>query len=372
MLNALTLLFLCQLAGEVIVQALGITFPGPVLGMGLLFGGPRSLLGRSGAALDAVADTILRSLSLLFVPAAVGVMQQAGLIAANWLAIFAALAVSTVADAGGHGLHLPRRRPPRRRAGPMSDAGLYRIWVYLADTPLLWLTATLAAFAVGDWVSARLRRHPLANPVVIVGGPADRAARPPPAPATAPTSRGRSSCTSCSARPRWRSACRSGATAPRSAATSCRCAPPSSPARSPRSPRRSSSPGRSARPREILASLAAKSVTAPIAMALTESIGGIPALAAVLVVLTGILGSVIVTPLMNALRITDYAARGFAVGVASHGIGTARAFQVSEEAGHLRRHRHGPERRADRARLPRAAAALLTPAPALTHAGAAA
>ena len=68
-------------------------------------------------------------------------------------------------------------------------------------------------------------------------------------------------------------------------------------------------------------------------MALTESIGGIPALAAVLVVLTGILGSVIVTPLMNALRIRDYAARGFAVGVASHGIGTARAFQVSEEAG---------------------------------------
>ena len=68
-------------------------------------------------------------------------------------------------------------------------------------------------------------------------------------------------------------------------------------------------------------------------MALAETIGGIPALAAVLVVLTGILGSVIVTPLMNALGITDFAARGFAVGVASHGIGTARAFQVSEEAG---------------------------------------
>jgi putative effector of murein hydrolase len=42
---------------------------------------------------------------------------------------------------------------------------------------------------------------------------------------------------------------------------------------------------------------------------------------------------VIVTPLMNALKIRDFAARGFAVGVASHGIGTARAFQVSEEAG---------------------------------------
>ena len=86
-------------------------------------------------------------------------------------------------------------------------------------------------------------------------------------------------------------------------------------------------------PSEILASLAAKSVTAPIAMALSEGIGGIPALAAVLVVLSGILGSVIVTPLLNALGIRDFAARGFAVGVASHGIGTARAFQVSEEAG---------------------------------------
>jgi putative effector of murein hydrolase len=86
-------------------------------------------------------------------------------------------------------------------------------------------------------------------------------------------------------------------------------------------------------PGPVLGSLAAKSVTAPIAMALSEGIGGIPALAAVLVVITGIFGSVIVTPLMNALGIRDFAARGFAVGVASHGIGTARAFHVSEEAG---------------------------------------
>ena len=86
-------------------------------------------------------------------------------------------------------------------------------------------------------------------------------------------------------------------------------------------------------PMPIVATLATKSVTAPIAMALSSTLGGIPPLAAVLVVLTGIFGAVIVTPLMNALRITDYAARGFAVGIASHGIGTARAFQVSEEAG---------------------------------------
>ncbi len=86
-------------------------------------------------------------------------------------------------------------------------------------------------------------------------------------------------------------------------------------------------------PADVLASLAPKSATAPIAMELSKSLGGIPALTAVLVVLTGIIGAVVVTPLMNALKITNFAARGFAVGVASHGIGTARAFQVSEIAG---------------------------------------
>ena len=49
--------------------------------------------------------------------------------------------------------------------------------------------------------------------------------------------------------------------------------------------------------------------------------------------MTGVFGAVIVTPLMNALRIRDYAARGFAAGLAAHGIGTARAFQVDPLAG---------------------------------------
>jgi putative effector of murein hydrolase len=80
-------------------------------------------------------------------------------------------------------------------------------------------------------------------------------------------------------------------------------------------------------------SMAPKSVTAGIAMAISENMGGKPALTAVLVIATGIMGAVIVTPLMNALKITDYAARGFAVGLASHGIGTARAFAVDEIAG---------------------------------------
>ena len=69
------------------------------------------------------------------------------------------------------------------------------------------------------------------------------------------------------------------------------------------------------------------------AIGITESLGGLPTLTAALVILTGIIGAVTVTPLMNALGITDWRARGFAVGTAAHGIGTARAFQVNQTAG---------------------------------------
>lgn len=82
-----------------------------------------------------------------------------------------------------------------------------------------------------------------------------------------------------------------------------------------------------------LLSLAPKSVTTPIAMGVAERIGGLPALTAVLVIITGILGAVGARTLYGWLRITDPAVRGFAIGIASHGIGTARAFQVSEQAG---------------------------------------
>ena len=86
-------------------------------------------------------------------------------------------------------------------------------------------------------------------------------------------------------------------------------------------------------PGPVLVSLAPKSVMAGVAMGIAETLGGDPALTAVLVILTGILGAVVVTPLMNLLRVTDWRARGFAVGLASHGIGTARAFQVDQVAG---------------------------------------
>lgn len=86
-------------------------------------------------------------------------------------------------------------------------------------------------------------------------------------------------------------------------------------------------------PADIVASLAPKSVTAPVAMGIAERIGGVPALAAVFAVLTGLIGAVTAPYLFDALRIHSPAARGFALGTASHGIGAARALQVHPEAG---------------------------------------
>ena len=84
---------------------------------------------------------------------------------------------------------------------------------------------------------------------------------------------------------------------------------------------------------ELLATLAPKSVTSPIAMAVAERLGGIPALTAALVIGTGIFGAMFATYLFHLLRIRSDAARGFAMGLAAHGIGTARAFQLSAEMG---------------------------------------
>ncbi|MES2977873.1 MAG: LrgB family protein [Pseudomonadota bacterium] len=90
-------------------------------------------------------------------------------------------------------------------------------------------------------------------------------------------------------------------------------------------------------PREVILSLAPKSVTAPVAMGIAENIGGIPALAAVFAVITGLVGALSGKYLFALLRIpTDaqgWSARGFALGTAAHGIGAARAMQVQADAG---------------------------------------
>ena len=90
-------------------------------------------------------------------------------------------------------------------------------------------------------------------------------------------------------------------------------------------------------PRDVMLSLVPKSVTAPVAMGIAEKIGGIPALAAVFAVITGLVGALAGKYLFDALRIpttsSGWAARGFALGTTSHGLGAARALQVNADAG---------------------------------------
>lgn len=95
MLNYVTLIFGCQLAGELLTRASQVPLPGPVLGMVILF----CLLlfrGSIPTKLSATADGLLNHLSLLFVPAGVGVMLHFPLLGDDWLAISAALVVSTI------------------------------------------------------------------------------------------------------------------------------------------------------------------------------------------------------------------------------------------------------------------------------------
>lgn len=95
MLNAFTLILCCQLAGELMVTALGLPIPGPVCGMALMFAG---LIIRGGVPekLGEASDALLSNLSLLFIPAGVGVMLHLQFMTDEALPITLALVLSTV------------------------------------------------------------------------------------------------------------------------------------------------------------------------------------------------------------------------------------------------------------------------------------
>jgi predicted murein hydrolase (TIGR00659 family) len=205
-------------------------------------------------------------------------------------------------------------------------------WIYLATSPLFWLALTLAAYLAADVLAAATGRHPLANPVLIsialVGtvlivsgtdyasyfagaqfihvllGPATVAL-------AVPIVRHRREIRD-NLLPLSVALLVGSATGVGSAVLIAQLF--------------GASP-------VLVASVAPKSVTAPIAMGVAREVGGLPELTAVLVIATGITGAVLVTPLMNLLRLRDWRARGFAVGLAAHGIGTARALQVHPVAG---------------------------------------
>jgi len=95
MLPGLTWLLVFQCLGEVLVRSTGVPVPGPVVGMLLLFFALR-MRRSTPESLALAADGLLRHLSLLFVPAGVGVMLHVSRLADEWMAILAALIASTV------------------------------------------------------------------------------------------------------------------------------------------------------------------------------------------------------------------------------------------------------------------------------------
>ena len=104
MVEGMLALLACQLAGEALARLAGLPLPGPVLGMGLLLAA-LAWRGRDvPAPLAAVADGLLGNLPLLFVPAAVGIVQYADLLAGHALGIGVSIAVSTCAAVAAAGL----------------------------------------------------------------------------------------------------------------------------------------------------------------------------------------------------------------------------------------------------------------------------
>jgi len=206
------------------------------------------------------------------------------------------------------------------------------IWVYLAEAPLLWLTLTLVAYLGGVWLNRKLNGNPLVHPVLVAMlvlislllltgtsydtyfegaqfihfllGPATVAL----------------------AIPLYDNlrqvrqllwplllACVSGVTVAVGSAVGVAWL----------------LGGRG----ETLLSLAPKSVTTPIAMGIAEQIGGLPSLAAGIVLVTGAVGAVAAGPLFRLAGITDERAQGFALGIAAHGFGTAHALTIGLRAG---------------------------------------
>lgn len=206
------------------------------------------------------------------------------------------------------------------------------IWVYLSASPLLWLTLTLCVYAMASWLAARTEFAAWANPVAVsvallggilllTGTPYARYFEgaqfvhfllgPTTVALALPLFRNRALVRRAAAP--MAAALIVGATVAAGSAILL---------------------GRLfGLDRGLLAALAPKSTTAPIAMGIAETLGGLPSLTAAMVILTGLTGALLGPAVLRALRIRSDAATGTALGLSAHGIGTARAFQHSDVAG---------------------------------------
>jgi predicted murein hydrolase (TIGR00659 family) len=213
----------------------------------------------------------------------------------------------------------------------MSD-DFFRVWVYLSTTPLVGLTLTLVAYQIGLACAARAKFHPFANPVLIAMtiiavllsvtrtpyktyfegaqfvhfllGTATVALAVPFFERIAALKRNALALSA---------GLLAGAAATLVVAVICANLLGASPA--------------------SIASLIPKTVTAPIAMGISEAIGGVPTLSAVFCIVTGIVGAASGKLIFDALGVKSMTVRGFSLGANAHGIGTARAYLVSAEAG---------------------------------------
>ncbi len=209
---------------------------------------------------------------------------------------------------------------------------IHEIWVYLSGSPLLALTLTLAAYQIGVVVYERLGRNPLANPVaiaVLLVAAAVTAIDMPYAKyfegaqfvhfllgtatvaLAVPIHRGLKELRG-RVIPLFAALLAGGSVSIASAVGVSRWL---------------------GADRAIVGGFYAKSVTAPIAMGVAERIQASPTLTAVFAITTGILGAVLARFVLDAVGSKEWWQRGFALGVAAHGIGTARAFSVNVEAG---------------------------------------
>ena len=209
---------------------------------------------------------------------------------------------------------------------------IHEIWVYLSGSPLLALILTLTAYQVGVMIYERTQLNPLANPVLIAVtlialaitaldmpyatyfegaqfvhfllGTATVSLAVPIYQAL-PSLRGR-------VLPLVAALIGGGVTSIVSAVAIARLL---------------------GADESIVGAMVVKSITAPIGMGVAERIGASPTLTAVFAVTTGILGAALARFVLDALRCREWWQRGFAIGIASHGIGTSRAFSVNPEAG---------------------------------------
>ena len=209
---------------------------------------------------------------------------------------------------------------------------IHEIWVYLSGSPLLALVLTLAAYQAGLVAYERSARHPLANPVLIAVAIVAAAITLIDMPyekyfegaqfvhfllgtatvaLAVPIHRGMAALRG-RMLPLTLALFAGGATSIASAVAIAKLL------------------GADA---TIVGGLYAKSVTAPIAMGVAERIHASPTLTAVFAVTTGILGAVLARFVLDAVGSKAWWQRGFALGVAAHGIGTSRAFSVNAEAG---------------------------------------